>query len=107
MRDQVGPVGLAGLGEVALKWALQPRQLRRASAMCGHVGLTGLVMPTSGSRRVAWQRSVVRREHLTALTDLIVVNVNVRHRGVGNPPTRTVVSRGYRCVTDSISSVAG
>jgi hypothetical protein len=37
---------------------------------------------------------------------LIAVNVNVRHRGVGNPATRTVLSCGYRCVTDSIPLVA-
>jgi Glyoxalase/Bleomycin resistance protein/Dioxygenase superfamily len=47
----------------------QRRQQTRVSARCGLVGYTRLVMPTSGSRRVAWQRSVVRREHLTALTD--------------------------------------
>jgi len=56
---------------------------------------------------MAAQRSVVQREHLTAPADLIAANVNVRHRGVGNPTTRTVLSCGYRCVTDSIPSLAG
>jgi hypothetical protein len=37
---------------------------------------------------------------------LIAVNVNMRHRGVGNPATRTVLTCGYRCVTDSIPLVA-
>jgi hypothetical protein len=36
----------------------------------------------------------------------IAVNVNVRHRGVGNPAARTVLSCGYRCVTDSVPLVA-
>jgi hypothetical protein len=63
-------------------------------------------MLTSGSRRVAGRRSVVHRGASDGTDRLIAVNVNVRHRGVGNPATRTVLPSGYRCVTDSIPSVA-
>jgi hypothetical protein len=61
-------------------------------------------MLTSGSRRVAGRRSVVHRGASDGTDRLIAVNV--RHRGVGNPATRTVLPSGYRCVTDSIPSVA-
>ena len=83
----VGTVG-SGLGKVRACWFHEACDAGQCQQTGGMAARRGATRASGGTDR------------------LIAGNVNVRHRGVGNPATRTVLSCGYRCVTGSIALVA-